>query len=272
MPAACPALQLNPETDWMYTADAGEAGLGLARRPDDGAARQDARRLVGHQLHGVRPRPSRATSTPGPPAARPAGATTTCCPTSRRARAWPRAATSSSTPTRTTPTGPLGVSVRAPVLPRRAGVRRRGRRRRHPARRLQRPRPRRRRRRRVAAADHDARRQAVEHVPRVPRRRRRAATQPRGDHRRAGDARDPRGRRRTADARPASSTAPPTARPPSSWPPRRWCSAPARSARRRSCCCPASGREHELEAVGVACRLDSPRRRQAPEGPPAGRP
>ena len=29
MPAACPALQLNPDTDWMYTADAGECGLGL---------------------------------------------------------------------------------------------------------------------------------------------------------------------------------------------------------------------------------------------------
>jgi len=29
MPAACPVLQLNPETDWMYTADAGNAGLGL---------------------------------------------------------------------------------------------------------------------------------------------------------------------------------------------------------------------------------------------------
>ena len=30
MPAACPVLQLNPETDWMYTADPGGAGLGLA--------------------------------------------------------------------------------------------------------------------------------------------------------------------------------------------------------------------------------------------------
>ncbi len=29
MPAACPTLQLNPETDWMYTADAGNTGLGL---------------------------------------------------------------------------------------------------------------------------------------------------------------------------------------------------------------------------------------------------
>jgi choline dehydrogenase-like flavoprotein len=30
MPAACPQLQQNPETDWMYTADAGNCGLGLA--------------------------------------------------------------------------------------------------------------------------------------------------------------------------------------------------------------------------------------------------
>ncbi len=29
MPAACPALQQNPETDWMYSADAGGCGLGL---------------------------------------------------------------------------------------------------------------------------------------------------------------------------------------------------------------------------------------------------
>jgi choline dehydrogenase-like flavoprotein len=29
MPAACPALQVNPETDWMFTADPGGCGLGL---------------------------------------------------------------------------------------------------------------------------------------------------------------------------------------------------------------------------------------------------
>lgn len=29
MPAACPSLQMDPETDWMYTADAGGAGRGL---------------------------------------------------------------------------------------------------------------------------------------------------------------------------------------------------------------------------------------------------
>lgn len=32
MPAACASLQLNPETDWMYTADPGQAGLGLRDR------------------------------------------------------------------------------------------------------------------------------------------------------------------------------------------------------------------------------------------------
>ncbi len=32
MPAACASMQLNPETDWMYTADAGKAGRGLHNR------------------------------------------------------------------------------------------------------------------------------------------------------------------------------------------------------------------------------------------------
>ena len=31
MPVACAAMQLNPATDWMYTADPGKAGLGLNR-------------------------------------------------------------------------------------------------------------------------------------------------------------------------------------------------------------------------------------------------
>lgn len=30
MPAACPVLQMNPDTDWMFTADAGGCGRGLA--------------------------------------------------------------------------------------------------------------------------------------------------------------------------------------------------------------------------------------------------
>ena len=32
MPVACGAMQLNPATDWMYTADPGKAGLGLVGR------------------------------------------------------------------------------------------------------------------------------------------------------------------------------------------------------------------------------------------------
>ena len=32
MPVACAAMQLNPATDWMYTADPGNAGLGLRER------------------------------------------------------------------------------------------------------------------------------------------------------------------------------------------------------------------------------------------------
>src|SRR4029450_1358886 len=32
IPVACAAMQLNPKTDWMYTADPGKAGLGLRGR------------------------------------------------------------------------------------------------------------------------------------------------------------------------------------------------------------------------------------------------
>jgi choline dehydrogenase-like flavoprotein len=50
IPAACSALQQNPATDWMYTADPGRCGLGLADRrmmktpvqPRRQSARRDA--------------------------------------------------------------------------------------------------------------------------------------------------------------------------------------------------------------------------------------
>ena len=32
MPVACAAMQLDPETDWMYSAEPGKAGLGLNGR------------------------------------------------------------------------------------------------------------------------------------------------------------------------------------------------------------------------------------------------
>ena len=124
------------------------------RRPDDGAARQDAGRLVGHQLHGLRARPSgrlrlvgrrrrhrlelrrraallQEERGPGPERRH----------RRRRRRAQHRR-----------PARRVGAG---PGAPRRAGVRRRRGRGRDPRGRLQRPRPRRAGRRRLAAADHD---------------------------------------------------------------------------------------------------------------------
>ena len=160
-----------------------------------------------------------------------------------RARAWRRAATSSSTPTPTTPTGPLGVSVRAPVLRGAqefveaavaAGI---------------------------PAGDYNGRDRGgpagVVSLLQTTTRRGQAARAPTT---RSSRARSSSGRtstvisgaqvtrvvlgrrRRPAGGTRASSTAPPTARPRSSAPTRRSCSAPARSVRRTSCCCRASAR------------------------------
>ena len=76
----CPTLQLNPETDWMYTADAGKAGSGLTDGRMMVPRGQDARRLVGHQLHGLRARPSWRLRRVGRGWGLPGGATTTCSP------------------------------------------------------------------------------------------------------------------------------------------------------------------------------------------------
>lgn len=54
MPVACAAMQLNPATDWMYTADREGPGSGSG----DDEFRQDARRILRAQLHGVCARPS----------------------------------------------------------------------------------------------------------------------------------------------------------------------------------------------------------------------
>src|SRR5271166_180099 len=58
LPIAPPAMQLNPATDWMFTADPGLGRDRAQRAARAGAARQNARRLVGHQLHDVCARPS----------------------------------------------------------------------------------------------------------------------------------------------------------------------------------------------------------------------
>ena len=168
----------NPETDWMYTADAGNAGLGLT----DGRMMVPRGKMLGgssgiNYMAYVR-------GHPGDFDAWAAGGATgwsydDVLPYFKKSEGLAPSGDIVVDADAHNTTGPLGVSVRAPVLARRAGVRRRGGRGRDPGRRLQRPRPRRARRCRVAPADHHPRRQAVEHVPRVPRRRRRAATEPR---------------------------------------------------------------------------------------------
>ena len=93
------------------------------RRPDDGAARQDARRLVGDQLHGLRPRPSRRLRRWA------AGGATgwsydDVLPYFKKSEGLAPSGDIVVDADAHNTSGPLGVSVRSPVLPRRAGVRR----------------------------------------------------------------------------------------------------------------------------------------------------
>ena len=155
----------------------GQRGPRPQRRPDDGPARQDARRFLGDELHGVCARASWRLRLVG--GGRRRGLELRRCagllqeerrpgPERRHHRRCRRAQHGGP---------PRGLGARTGSA-RRAGVRRRGSGGRHPHRRLQRPGPRQRSRCRVALADHHSRREALEHVPRVPRGRCRAATQP----------------------------------------------------------------------------------------------
>ena len=85
IPVACAAMQLDPETDWMYRRTR-QGRTGSQRSADPCSAWQDARRFLQHQLHGLRSRPPEATSMRGPLAARRAGATMMFCHTFARAK------------------------------------------------------------------------------------------------------------------------------------------------------------------------------------------
>jgi len=76
----------NPETDWMYTAEAGKCGLGLAEGRMMMPRGKMLRRVVGDELHGVRaghPGDFDAWAEGAPPG----GAIATCCRISRRGEA-----------------------------------------------------------------------------------------------------------------------------------------------------------------------------------------
>ncbi len=186
IPAACPALQQNPATDWMYTADAGKCGLGLT----DGRMMVPRGKMLGgssgmnymayvrghpgdfdawaeggatgwsyHDVlpyfkksEGLAPSDDIVDRCGGAQHRRPArclGARRRCSP---GAREFVDAAVAAGIPR-----GDYNGRDRGG-----AG------------------------RRRVAAPDHHAGRQAIEHLSRVPRRRRRTAAEPDDHHRRAG--------------------------------------------------------------------------------------
>jgi choline dehydrogenase-like flavoprotein len=85
MPVACAAMQLNPATDWMYTADPGKAGLGLRGRrvPVPRGKMLGGSSGLNYMAY-VRGHPR--DSTPGRRRAQPVGATEMYYPTSERAK------------------------------------------------------------------------------------------------------------------------------------------------------------------------------------------
>ena len=58
IPVLCGSMQLNPATDWMYTADPGKGGLGLKRRRVPVPRGKMLGGSSGLKLHGLRARAS----------------------------------------------------------------------------------------------------------------------------------------------------------------------------------------------------------------------
>lgn len=116
MPIACATMQLNPATDWMYTADPGKAGLGLNghRIPVPRGKMLGGSSSINYMMY-VRGHPGDFDAWSA------AGATgwsyAEVLPYFRKSEGLaPSGAIVVDAPAHNT-TGPLGVSVRAPVLP-----------------------------------------------------------------------------------------------------------------------------------------------------------
>ena len=86
LPIAPAAMQLNPATDWMFTADPGKAGLGLNNRrvPVPRGRMLGGSSGINYMMY-VRGNPGDFDAWAEDGAA---GATLKCCPISKRARAW----------------------------------------------------------------------------------------------------------------------------------------------------------------------------------------
>ena len=193
IPAACSSMQQNPQTDWMYTADAGKCGLALkggrmmmprGKMLGGSSGINYMAYVRGHpgdfRRLGKRRRqrlelPRRAAVLQEERRAHAERGHLDRCIRAQHCRSpWGVRACA-------------GIAGRARVRGCRCGGR-------YPARRLQRTRPWRPGRRRVALSDLNTQRQTVEHVPRVPRGRCREATESHHHHGRAGHACSPGGR------------------------------------------------------------------------------
>ena len=168
MPAAVAALQLNPETDWMYTGDAGGCGRGLA----EGRMMVPRGRMLGgssgiNYMAYVRGHPGDFDAWAAGGAQ--GWAYDDVLPYFKKSEGFQPSDDIVVDADAHSPDGPLGVSVRAPVIPAARQFVEAAEGRGDPDRRLQRARPRAARGRRLALPDHDQGRQALLDLPRLPR-------------------------------------------------------------------------------------------------------
>ena len=190
LPIAPPAMQLNPATDWMFTADPGKAGLGLNGRrvPVPRGKMLGGSSGINYMMY--------VRGHPGDFDAWAAGGATgwsyaELLPYFRKSEGLAASDEFVIVAAAHSTTGPLGVSVRVPILPAARQFVEAAGRSWNPERRLQRSRPRRSQWRRVVHPVHDAGWPTVEDLSGVSRRRAGAAAEPDDYHRRAGDTRAP---------------------------------------------------------------------------------